>query len=74
MLHRAINYYIIERFGYVLVFHSINYHGINTEHVLKYLYGGTFEKCKLYIETHCIIQQSWNFYSVDGFWSNQTFN
>ena len=28
MLHWAINY-IIERFGYFLVFHSINYHGIN---------------------------------------------
>ena len=23
------------------------------EYILKYLYGGTFEKCKLFIETHC---------------------
>ena len=22
--------------------------------MLKYLYGGTFEKCKLFFDTHCI--------------------
>ena len=24
------------------------------ENISKYLYGGTFEKCKLFIDTHCI--------------------
>ena len=34
MLNRAINY-IIERFGYFLVFHSINYHSLITEDTKK---------------------------------------
>ena len=26
------------------------------ENILKFLYGGTFEKCKLFFETHCILR------------------
>ena len=34
MMHRAINY-IIARFGYFLVFHSINIAALITEHTKK---------------------------------------
>ena len=48
-------------FGYHLIedTHSYPHLWKFPENILKYLYGGTFEKCKLFIETHCISLMTW---------------
>ena len=43
--HRQMFWYETYRYPHVYKF---------PENILKYLYGGTFEKCKLFFETHCM--------------------
>ena len=52
--HSSIQYRQI--FLYHLIEETYSYPHVWTfpENMLKYLYGGTFEKCKLFFDTHCI--------------------
>ena len=53
--HSSIQYR--QMFWYHLIEETFSYPHVWTfpENILKYLYGGTFEKCKLFFETHCIV-------------------
>ena len=52
--HSSIQYRQICWYHLIEETHSYPHVWKFPENILKYLYGGTFETCKLFIDTHCI--------------------
>ena len=51
--HSSIQYHQIFSYHLIEETYSYPHVWIFPETMLKYLYGGTFEKCKLFFDTHC---------------------